>query len=117
MPAPHRSATEQIEYWAEMGRQVSMLLNPDDLLSVSAGLARIKVEPVHGEPVDPDEVFQSLEAERASGTLPHSVTCISVRYQASIIHPGYLEQIDADGNIKTGRFRNGVFIELTKAVS
>lgn len=113
----HRSATEQVEYWAKMGRQVSMMLNPDDLLSVSAGLAKIKVEPVRGGPVDPDEVFQSLEAERASGTLPHSVTGSSVRYQASIIHPGYLEQIDADGNIKTGRFRNGVFIELTEAVS
>lgn len=100
----HRSATEQIEYWAQTGRQVSMMLDPDDLLSVSAGLAKIKVGPVRSEPVDPDEVFQSLEADRASGTLSQSVTGSSIRYQVSTRHPGYLEQIDADGNVKTGRF-------------
>ncbi len=27
---PHRSTAEQIEYWAEMGRNVSAMLNPDN---------------------------------------------------------------------------------------
>ncbi|MBP6058217.1 MAG: hypothetical protein KA524_07385 [Nitrosomonas sp.] len=66
----HRSMAEQIEYWAEMGRNVSQVLDPDDLLSISAGLAKIKIEPVHSEPIDPGKVFQSLEAERVSGILP-----------------------------------------------
>ncbi len=113
----HRSTAEQIEYWAEMGRNVSKVLDPDDLLSVSAGLAKIKVEPILSEPVDPDGVFQSLEVERASGTLAETVTSSSIKYQVSLIHPGYLEQIDSNGKVKTGKFNNGVFIEINKVAS
>ena len=107
----HRSTAEQIEYWAEMGRNVSMVLDPDDLLSVSAGLAKIRIEPVYAEPVDPGEIFQSLEAERASGALPHIVTGSSIRYQVSTTHPGYLEQIDPEGKVKIGKFQDGIFTE------
>ncbi|MBA3755878.1 MAG: hypothetical protein H0X02_06470 [Nitrosomonas sp.] len=107
----HRSTAEQIEYWAEMGRNVSQMLDPDDLLSISAGLAKIRVEPVHSEPIDPGEVFQSLEAERASGILLQTVTSSSIKYQISLAHPDYLEQINPDGTIKTGKFQGGIFIE------
>ncbi|MDO9469638.1 MAG: hypothetical protein Q7J23_02775, partial [Nitrosomonas sp.] len=37
----HRSTAEQIEYWAEIGCNMSKILDPDDLLSISAGLAKI----------------------------------------------------------------------------
>ena len=37
----HRSTAEQIEYWAELGRSVSSTLDPDILLSIKAGLAKI----------------------------------------------------------------------------
>ena len=110
----HRSTAEQIEYWAEMGRNVSRMLDPDDLLSISAGLAKIKVEPVYSEPINPGDVFQSLEAERASGILPQTVTSSPIKYQTSLAHPGYLEQIHPDGTIKTGKFQGGKFIEMNE---
>lgn len=109
----HRSTAEQIEYWAEMGRNVSAMLNPDDLLSVSTGLATIKVVPIHSDPVDPDEVFRGLEDQRSTyKTLPQTVTNSLVKYQTSLTHPGYLEQIASSGEVKTGKFRNGEFIEI-----
>lgn len=110
----HRSTAEQIEYWAEMGRNVAQMLGPDDLLSISAGLAKITVEPVHSEPIDPAAVFQSLETERVDGALPQTITGSAIKYQISFIHPGYLEQIQPDGRIKTGKFQGGEFIEMTK---
>lgn len=110
----HRSTAEQIEYWAEMGRNVSQVLDPDDLLSISAGLAKIRIEPVHSEPIAPGEVFQSLEAERASGILWQTVTSSPIKYQVSLMHPGYLEQINLDGTIKTGKFQGGVFIGMNE---
>ncbi|NOU22664.1 MAG: hypothetical protein HOO93_12940 [Methyloglobulus sp.] len=108
----HRSASEQIEYWAELGRSVAAELNPDVLMSVASGLARIKVEPIYGEPINPDEVLQALEIERQQGTLSQKVTGSVVKYQASRIHPGYLERIEMDGTITTGQFQNGSFITL-----
>ncbi len=106
----HRSTAEQIEYWAEMGRNVDHMLNPDDLLAISAGLAKITVEPVSSEPVDPVGIFQTLETDRAQGILPQMVSGSAIRYQASSAHPGYLEQIHADGRIVTGKFQDGEFI-------
>lgn len=114
----HRSTAEQIEYWAAMGRDVSAMLNPDDLLSVSTGLATIKVVPIHSEPVDPVEVFRGLEDQRSTyKTLPQTVTSSSVKYQTSLTHPGYLEQISSSGEVKTGKFHNGEFIEINKPKS
>ncbi|OQW43356.1 MAG: hypothetical protein A4S08_00725 [Proteobacteria bacterium SG_bin4] len=109
----HRSTAEQIEYWAEIGRNVDHMLNPDDLLAISAGLAKIIVEPVASDPVDPVAVFQSLETDRATGVLPQTVTGSVLRYQASLAYPGYLEQIYPDGQIQTGKFQGGEFIAMT----
>jgi len=109
----HRSASEQVEYWADIGRRVASVLDPDVLLSVSAGLARVKVEPIVGEPLDPDVIFQSLEAERKHGTLASAVSNSTVKYQASRSHPGYLERIQ-DDQIKVGQFQNGEFIITTE---
>jgi len=108
----HRSSAEQIEYWASIGRSVGLLLNPDSLLAVTAGLARLKVEPVIASPVDPDQVFAALERDRKSGVLARSVSQSTVRYQASDSHPGQLEQIDTDGTITIGQFKGGVFTPL-----
>ena len=108
----HRSTAEQIEYWAEMGRNVDHVLNPDDMLAISAGLAKITVEPVSSEPVDPTGIFQSLEDDRASGILPQTVSGNVFKYQASLARPGYLEQIHPDGRIQTGKFQDGEFIAI-----
>ena len=111
----HRSAAEQVEYWASLGRSVANSVDPDSLLAVSAGLSRLKIEPVEVSAIDPDDVFAALESEREAGTLVDSVTSSSVRYQISAKHPGYLEQIAADGKITTGQFSNGVFTPRAKS--
>ena len=85
----HRSAAEQIEYWAALGRQVSRFVDPDSLLDVQAGLARLHVEPVVAQPVAPEAVFSSVERARQSGEL---------------------ERFAADGSRSTGSFRNGICI-------
>jgi len=105
----HRSTAEQIEYWADLGKTVASSLDPDILLSVSAGLSILKAEPVFSAPVDPDVVFQSLENEREEGVLQNTISTNSVKYQASTQYLGYLEQIDLNGTITTGQFDNGQF--------
>ena len=106
----HRSAAEQIEYWAALGRQVCRFVDPDSLLDVQAGLARLHVEPVVAQPVAPEVVFSAVERARLSGELPYSVSHATIRYQASASQLGALERIAADGSRSTGTFCNGIFI-------
>lgn len=113
----HRSTAEQIEYWADLGRSVSSTLDPDVLLSVLAGLTIIKTEPVISPPINPDDVFNALERDRKAETLRDSVVSAVISYQASTKHLGFLERVDSNGNIVTGEFKNGQFIELDKVVS
>lgn len=108
----HRSAAEQIEYWASLGRQISHFVDPDKLLEVASGLAQLKVVPTTSLPVDPDAVFAAVEADRLSGTLSSKVTTTAIRYQASGTHPGYLEQIDEHGVRTVGTFQGGKFTPL-----
>ncbi len=105
----HRSAAEQIEYWASLGRQVAGFVDPDSLLEVATGLARLKVEPIQAQPVAPDAVFAAVEADRRSGMLSKKATTAAIRYQASRTHPGYLERIDTNGTRTLGTFHDGVF--------
>jgi len=83
----HRSTAEQIEYWADIGRKVSTVL-------------------------DPDEVFNQLEAQRQQRTLSQGVTSSTVKYQSSLTQPGYLERIDQNGNVLVGQFKNGEFVSV-----
>lgn len=109
----HRSATQQIEYWASIGRDVAGMVDPDSLLAISTGVARLKVEPVRAPAVAPDDLFAALESRRERGELSDAVTHSTVRYQASTTHPGLLERIGADGR-QIGRFNNGVFIPVER---
>ncbi|MEE9338255.1 MAG: hypothetical protein V3U87_09260 [Methylococcaceae bacterium] len=113
----HRSTAEQIEYWADLGRSVSSTLDPDVLLSVLSGLTIIKTEPVISSPIDPAEVFKALENDRHTGLLHNSVASATTSYQASTKHLGLLEQVDQDGNITLGEFKNGQFIALSSVAS
>jgi hypothetical protein len=108
----HRSAAEQVEYWASLGRQISRFVDPDTLLEISAGLACIKVEPTVAPHIDPEAVFAAVETDRRSGELSKKVTTTAIRYQASVTHPGYLEQIHKNGTSSVGTFHNGVFTPL-----
>ena len=57
----NRSAAEQVEYWASIGRRLSNVVASDTLLSISAGLATVHVESVETRPIDPDIIFGNLE--------------------------------------------------------
>lgn len=113
----HRSAAQQIEYWAALGQEVAALLDPDALLDVKAGLARLRVEPVRAAPVAPESVFASLDAQRQSGGLTASVSTASVRYQSCPERPGLLERIDNDGNRTAGTFEGGMFRPCDRAAA
>jgi hypothetical protein len=113
----HRSAAQQIEYWASLGREVAALLDPDRLLAVQAGLAHLQIEPVTAPPVIPGQVFAALESDRTSGVLADSASSSSVRYQACSSRPGYLERLDKDGSRSVGRFANGEFLASEFSVS
>ncbi len=63
--------------------------------------------------IDPDAVFDALEADRAAGTLPDSVTTSALRYQMSSTRPGYLEQHHRDGRVVLGQFHDGQFVPLS----
>jgi hypothetical protein len=108
----HRSTAEQIEYWADIGRKVSTVLDPDTLISISTGLTRVKIEPIYGKPIDPDDVFNLLDAQRQQGTLTQAVTSSDIKYQSSLVHPGYLERIDQQSNVSVGQFKNGEFVTI-----
>lgn len=108
----HRSASKQIEHWASLGRQIAHFVNEDTLLKVSMGLARLNVEPTLGQPVDPEAVFSTVDTDSRSDQLAEKISPTTIRYQASMIHPGYLEQIDREGHRKVGTFCNGVFTPL-----
>ena len=105
----HRSAAEQIEYWAALGQQVAGMLDPDKLLDVASGLAALKVEPITSTAVAPEQVFAALEQQRRSGQLSQSISGASLRYQASKAQPGLLEEIRPNVNRRPGRFRHGLF--------
>ena len=112
-----RSVAEQIEYWAEIGRCVSKIIDQDTLLEIVAGLVRLKIEPVAAVSVAPEQVLSDLERDRKNGTLADSVTTSSVRYQVSTRHPGQLEQILPDGRVLIGQFHDGVFTRLPEQVA
>lgn len=107
----HRSAAEQVEYWADLGRRLSGLIESDTLLSISAGLARVRVEPVEPPSVAPATVFAELESDRNKGALSSTLTQAPSIYQASTSHPGYLECIEG-GQKTVGQFKDGEFIPL-----
>lgn len=107
-----RSAVEQIEYWAELGRNLSRYIDPETLIACSAGLATLKVEKVESRPVNPLAVFDQLERSRKEGDLQEAVTVSRFRYQSSDDYPGMLERLDANGKKTVGSFNNGVFTQL-----
>ena len=113
----HRSTAEQIEYWADIGRKVSTVLDPDTLISIATGLTQVKVEPIYGKPIDPDDVFNLLETQRQQGTLTQAVTGSAIKYQSSLTQPGYLERIDQNGNVLVGQFENGEFVSAEEFTS
>ena len=102
----HRSTPKQIEFWAALGKAADGLLTQEDLLALRTGLLRLEV--VDSPRINPTEVRQEVEASR--DRLKGEVTRARHVYQASLSHPGYIEQIHPDGLVVVGRFENGTFV-------
>lgn len=112
-----RTAVEQIEYWAELGRNVSRFVDSEALIACSSGLAELKVEKVDAKPVNPMDVFNTLELSRDSGELAKSITSTAFRYKASDDYPGMLERINELGSVSVGIFKNGKFKAMKDALN
>ncbi|MFW5824755.1 MAG: TA system antitoxin ParD family protein [Marinobacter sp.] len=108
-----RSTPKQIEFWAEIGRAVAGEVSAEDLIAISQGVRRVRVEPVMPEPVSSDDIWAEVEADRESGELSRHIARDRIVYQASERRPGYLEAIYPDGQKITGQFRNGRFEPLS----
>jgi len=105
-----RSVPKQIEFWAELGKTIESVIDPADVVAVIQGFKKIKVESVTSTPVNPGDVFNSIETLRKSGTLAAKVTSAAIYYEASSSRPGFLDRVNAStGERQTGQFHNGVF--------
>lgn len=105
-----RSVPKQIEFWAELGKTVEGVIDPADMVAVVQGFKKIKVESVTPRPVNPGDVFDSIETIRKSGALAVKVTSAAIYYEASSTRPGLLDRVNAStGERQTGQFYNGVF--------
>ncbi|TNC79488.1 MAG: hypothetical protein C9356_18895 [Oleiphilus sp.] len=107
----NRSASEQIEYWASIGRNVARMLDPETMIRINSGLAKIRVESTESGPLDPQSVFANLKAKQNNGELVREITSAPVQYRASKQHPGMLERIDENGKVEVGHFENGKFTQ------
>ncbi len=112
----NRSKAKQLEYWAKIGKALSAKVSMEDAVAVSQGIKTIRVEPspsAQSIPMGSDEVFEALESDRAQGHLAEQVTSARIYYEASIEHPGYLEEIDSVTKTRqVGSFENGEFKAL-----
>lgn len=106
----HRSAAEQIEYWASLGQKVSDILSPDVLLTISAGLTKISVSPTVDPVIDFDDVMLEVEMRTNSGELTQTIANNTVKYQVSVNRPNFLEQVQPNGTVIIGYFKNGEFV-------
>lgn len=106
----HRSAAEQVEFWASIGQKVADIVDPDKLLAIRAGFAKLSVEDTLPVSIDPDAVFDALDRDRESGALSEAISSGQVRYQASTTHEGKLEACYPDGTVLVGQFSGGKFV-------
>ena len=111
----HRSAAQQIEYWASIGRQLSSIVDPESLMAIKAGLMSIQVQKSPSVVVDADALFSAFDADIASGAISQLIAAQKPKYQASAKYPGKLEKVLRDGSIIVGQFENGIFTELALA--
>jgi len=108
-----RSTPKQIEFWAEIGRAIAGEVSAEDLIAISQGVRRVRIEPVHPEALSSDDLWAEVEADRETGALSQHIARGRIVYQASERRPGYLEAIYPDGQRITGQFRNGRFEPLS----
>ncbi len=103
-----RTAPKQIEFWAELGRQVAAQVGSRELLALMQGAARLQVEPVRVPSIDVDDLFAKVET-RAVHDGDALIGGSGPRYAASQSHPGLIDRLDPDGCRTPGRFVDGQF--------
>ncbi len=112
----NRSKTKQLEYWAKLGKAISSKLDISDVFAVSQGIKTLKLETTPAAQslaIDPDLIFDNLEDDRAKGLLAEEVSSAKIYYEASIEHPGCLDQVNSITKTRrTGSFENGKFKTL-----
>lgn len=106
----NRSTAKQVEYWAELGKKIAHTITPVDMLALMQGIARVRVEIPAARPLDPLQIFATVDQSRLNTQLGQQITRGSLYYESSISRPGLLDQVKADGSRLTGRFSGGVFL-------
>ena len=109
-----RTTPKQIEFWAEIGKQLERVIDPSDLIAISQGLMRLRLEPIASNPVDPDEVLEETAQYRKMSDSAPPITQAPFYYEASRTQPGLLDRVAADGKRETGHFRDGKFIPFLR---
>ena len=108
-----RSIPNQVEYWANLGRIISSVIDIEDAFAILQGLKKIRIEPIQTIPVDSDTVFNNLEADRANGFVDKPITSAPFYFEASPKKPGLLDRVNSlTGERKTGKFADGKFREI-----
>jgi hypothetical protein len=106
-----RSIPKQIEFWAELGKAVEHVIGMEEVIAITQGLKQLKLENIVSSSADPDDVFDTLEQSRVSGSLSENVSAAVVYFEASTRRPGLLDKVNtATGERQTGRFRDGEFL-------
>ena len=104
-----RSSPKQIEYWAQIGKIVARSASRSELLALLQGFAKVEVNPLGSEPVNPSDVFAAVETSRSDGSLSESVSNAGIKYEASQTQAGYLDRVSPGGVRETVLFKNGEF--------
>lgn len=107
-----RSVPKQIELWAEIGRSIANEVNAEDLMALTQGLKKVRVERVEPEPLESENLWADVDQARDSGKLGKDIKRNRTVYQASTTHAGYLEALYPNGSRAIGRFVNGTFEKL-----
>ena len=68
-----RSVPKQIEFWASIGKEVESSMTPADIAALANGEIEIKILRKKSEPVNFEDVFTGIEADRAANTLAQKV--------------------------------------------
>jgi hypothetical protein len=64
--------------------------------------------------VCPIQLFDEIEQQRANGTINDGITTSPLKYQGCKAKKDYIEQIDSDGIVTVGTFKNGKFWPTTE---
>ena len=107
--AHKRTTAKQIEYWAEIGKHVVDHASATDLIALMQGFAKVEIQTLASQPIDPKALFAEIERSRQSGALSAAVSQAKIRYEASQSDPSLLDQVHSDGRRTPGHFSQGEF--------